>query len=177
MPEQRIAIVGVGGLFPSAASPEQLWDRVVAAEDTARPVPPGRWLLAADEAYDPAVPRADGSTRGPRPGPRAGDGQVPRRPVPELHGVRLQEAHEPLQVEAGRHHIRCKYIVIATHTPLMGKCNVLNATLFQSKLALYTSYVLGARLPRGCAKPFHNSRFASSATGRTTGDCTGSGLN
>src|SRR5438034_1354461 len=45
---------------------------------------------------------------------------------------------EPLQVEAGRHHIRCKYIVIATHTPLMGKCNVLNATLFQSKLALYT---------------------------------------
>jgi len=31
----------------------------------------------------------------------------------------------------------------------MGKCNVLNATLFQSKLALYTSYVLGARLPRG----------------------------
>lgn len=56
---------------------------------------------------------------------------------------------KPLQVEAGRYHIRCKYVIIATHTPLMGKCNVLNATLFQSKLALYTSYVLGAKLPKG----------------------------
>ena len=56
---------------------------------------------------------------------------------------------KPLRVEAGRFHIRCKYVIIATHNPLMGKCNVLNATLFQSKLALYTSYVLGAKLPKG----------------------------
>src|SRR5687768_9163466 len=53
---------------------------------------------------------------------------------------------DPLQVEAGRHQIKCKYLMIATHTPLIGKCNVLNATLFQSKLALYTSYVLGAKV-------------------------------
>ena len=56
---------------------------------------------------------------------------------------------EPLQVAANSHHIRCKYLIIATHNPLMGKCNVLNATLFQSKLALYTSYVLGAKLTKG----------------------------
>ena len=31
----------------------------------------------------------------------------------------------------------------------MGKSNLTSATLFQSKLALYTSYVLGARLPKG----------------------------
>ena|SRR5436190_8961444 len=56
---------------------------------------------------------------------------------------------KPLRVQAGRYHIRCKYLILATHNPLMGKCNVLNATLFQSKLALYTSYVLGANLPKG----------------------------
>ena len=32
---------------------------------------------------------------------------------------------------------------------LMGKTSLLSATLFQSKLALYTSYVLGATLPKG----------------------------
>lgn len=56
---------------------------------------------------------------------------------------------DPLQVQAGSYHIKCKYLMIATHTPLIGKKNMLGAALFQSKLALYTSYVLGARLPRG----------------------------
>jgi glycine/D-amino acid oxidase-like deaminating enzyme/nitrite reductase/ring-hydroxylating ferredoxin subunit len=45
--------------------------------------------------------------------------------------------------------ISCRYLVIATHNPLMGKRGVLGATLFQTKLSLYTSYVLGARLPAG----------------------------
>jgi nitrite reductase/ring-hydroxylating ferredoxin subunit len=48
-----------------------------------------------------------------------------------------------------RFKVRCRYLMIATHTPLMGKTGLLKATLFQSKLALYTSYVLGARLPSG----------------------------
>jgi glycine/D-amino acid oxidase-like deaminating enzyme/nitrite reductase/ring-hydroxylating ferredoxin subunit len=56
---------------------------------------------------------------------------------------------EPLVVHANRYNIRCSYLVIATHNPLVGKANLVKATLFQSKLALYTSYVLGARLPRG----------------------------
>jgi Rieske Fe-S protein len=63
------------------------------------------------------------------------------------------EAHdiedEPLTVHAGKFKIRCQYLIIATHTPLLGKTNLLKGTLFQSKLALYTSYVLGAKLPRG----------------------------
>jgi nitrite reductase/ring-hydroxylating ferredoxin subunit len=42
-------------------------------------------------------------------------------------------------------------VVIATHCPIMGKTNLVSATLFQTKLALYTSYVLGARLPRETA--------------------------
>ena len=56
---------------------------------------------------------------------------------------------DPLTVHAGKFKIRCQYLVIATHTPLLGKTPLLKGTLFQSKLALYTSYVLGAKLPRG----------------------------
>jgi glycine/D-amino acid oxidase-like deaminating enzyme/nitrite reductase/ring-hydroxylating ferredoxin subunit len=56
---------------------------------------------------------------------------------------------KPLTIHAGRYKLRCEYVVIATHNPLMGKKGLIMATLFQSKLALYTSYVLGARLPKG----------------------------
>jgi glycine/D-amino acid oxidase-like deaminating enzyme/nitrite reductase/ring-hydroxylating ferredoxin subunit len=56
---------------------------------------------------------------------------------------------EPLTVHAGQYKIRCQYLMIATHTPLMGKNSLVRATLFQSKLALYTSYVLGGKLPQG----------------------------
>ena len=38
---------------------------------------------------------------------------------------------------------------LATHTPRIGKSNVLSATLLQSKLAPYTTYALGGRLPTG----------------------------
>ncbi len=53
----------------------------------------------------------------------------------------------PLAVKSGGHTITCDYVVIATHTPLMGKTNVVSATLLQSKLALYTSYAIGGKLP------------------------------
>jgi nitrite reductase/ring-hydroxylating ferredoxin subunit len=56
---------------------------------------------------------------------------------------------KPLAVRANGKKIRCRYLIIATHNPLMGKQGLVTATLFQSKLALYTSYVLGARLPKG----------------------------
>ncbi len=55
----------------------------------------------------------------------------------------------PLSVKANGHTIACGYIVIATHTPLMGKTNLALATLFQTKLYLYSSYVLGGRVPKG----------------------------
>jgi glycine/D-amino acid oxidase-like deaminating enzyme/nitrite reductase/ring-hydroxylating ferredoxin subunit len=54
---------------------------------------------------------------------------------------------DPLVIHAGKFKIRCNYLMIATHTPLLGKTPLLKGTLFQSKLALYTSYVLGAELP------------------------------
>jgi len=58
---------------------------------------------------------------------------------------------EPLSVNTERNRIGCSYIVLATHNPLMGKANVASATLFQTKLFLYTSYVLGAKIPAGIA--------------------------
>jgi glycine/D-amino acid oxidase-like deaminating enzyme/nitrite reductase/ring-hydroxylating ferredoxin subunit len=56
---------------------------------------------------------------------------------------------EPLAVKVGDHRVRCRYIIVATHNPLVGKTSLVQATLFQSKLALYTSYALGAKLPSG----------------------------
>jgi glycine/D-amino acid oxidase-like deaminating enzyme/nitrite reductase/ring-hydroxylating ferredoxin subunit len=56
--------------------------------------------------------------------------------------------NEPLRLKVGKHTVRCQFVFIATHNPLMGNTGVMNATLFQSKLALYTSYVLGAHLPK-----------------------------
>jgi len=55
---------------------------------------------------------------------------------------------KPLTVHVGKHKLRCSYLVIATHNPLLGKTGLLKGTLFQSKLALYTSYVLGAEYPK-----------------------------
>jgi Rieske Fe-S protein len=54
---------------------------------------------------------------------------------------------KPLAAKVGDKTVRCQFLFIATHTPLMGNKGMFGATLFQSKLALYTSYVLGARLP------------------------------
>lgn len=56
---------------------------------------------------------------------------------------------QPLSVKAAGHTVRCRHVFLATHTPLSGKTGFLAATLFQTKLALYTSYALGAKVPAG----------------------------
>jgi glycine/D-amino acid oxidase-like deaminating enzyme/nitrite reductase/ring-hydroxylating ferredoxin subunit len=62
----------------------------------------------------------------------------------------VEEAEdEPLAVKIGDHRVRGRYLVLATHTPLMGNAGMVSALLFQTKLYLYTSYVLGAKLPTG----------------------------
>jgi glycine/D-amino acid oxidase-like deaminating enzyme/nitrite reductase/ring-hydroxylating ferredoxin subunit len=56
---------------------------------------------------------------------------------------------EPLTVVINDNvELRCDYVVIATHVPLMGKTGLISATLTQSKLAPYTSYVIGAKMPK-----------------------------
>jgi glycine/D-amino acid oxidase-like deaminating enzyme/nitrite reductase/ring-hydroxylating ferredoxin subunit len=54
---------------------------------------------------------------------------------------------DPLAIKCGEFTITCDYVVIATHTPLMGKTDIVSATVLQSKLALYTSYAVGGLVP------------------------------
>lgn len=65
-----------------------------------------------------------------------------------------EEFHDnPRSVTANGHTVTCDYVVIATHVPLMGKTGLVSATLFQTKLASYTSYAIGARVPKGRLSP------------------------
>jgi glycine/D-amino acid oxidase-like deaminating enzyme/nitrite reductase/ring-hydroxylating ferredoxin subunit len=75
---------------------------------------------------------------------------------------------DPLGVKVGDVMVTCDDIVIATHTPLVGLTDIASATLFQSKLALYTSYVIAGRVATGTipdalwwdtADPYHYLRL------------------
>jgi glycine/D-amino acid oxidase-like deaminating enzyme/nitrite reductase/ring-hydroxylating ferredoxin subunit len=55
----------------------------------------------------------------------------------------------PRAVKAVGHTVHCEDVVIATHNPLVGLAGIAGATAFQTKLALYTSYVIAGRVPRG----------------------------
>ncbi len=56
---------------------------------------------------------------------------------------------EPRGVRVNGHTVTCDDIIIATHNPLVGLGGVASATLFQTKLALYTSYVVAGRVAAG----------------------------
>lgn len=45
--------------------------------------------------------------------------------------------------------IHCGHVLVATHVPLQGKSGLLPATVLQSKLAPYSSYVVGGWVARG----------------------------
>jgi glycine/D-amino acid oxidase-like deaminating enzyme len=71
-----------------------------------------------------------------------------------LEGVTIFEhtdakgfSDEPRGVKANGHWVRCKDIVIATHNPPVGLDSVAGGTMFRTKLAFYTSYVVAGRLP------------------------------
>ncbi len=55
----------------------------------------------------------------------------------------------PLAVKSNGHTVTCDFVIIATHNPIVGKANLLTASLLQTKLALYTSYVVGGRVAPG----------------------------
>jgi glycine/D-amino acid oxidase-like deaminating enzyme/nitrite reductase/ring-hydroxylating ferredoxin subunit len=56
---------------------------------------------------------------------------------------------EKRRAKANGHWISFDRVVVATNNPLVGLASMSSATLFQSKLSLYSSYALGARIPRG----------------------------
>jgi glycine/D-amino acid oxidase-like deaminating enzyme/nitrite reductase/ring-hydroxylating ferredoxin subunit len=114
--------------------------------------------LGFDAEYVESVPLVN------RPGVRFAD-QARIHPRQYLAGVakafvalggRIHEHSEadefrdgPRRVKANGHTVACEDIVIATHNPLVGFAGMTGATLFQTKLALYTSYVIAGRLARG----------------------------
>jgi len=84
------------------------------------------------------------------------------------HSACDEVCDDPLSVKTRDRTITCKYVVLATHTPLMGKTNIASATLLQTKLYLYTSYVVGGRVAKGTvpdmlfwdtADPYHYLRI------------------
>jgi glycine/D-amino acid oxidase-like deaminating enzyme/nitrite reductase/ring-hydroxylating ferredoxin subunit len=76
--------------------------------------------------------------------------RIPGKKCQVFEGTEVSEVQEkPLKVKANGHSVICDYLVIATHVPLQGNAGLLSAALFQSKLAPYTSYAVGAQLPKG----------------------------
>lgn len=62
----------------------------------------------------------------------------------------MSEVHaDPLCVEVNGFKLTCGKLIIATHVPLMGKTGLVSATLMQTKLAAFSSYVVGATVPKG----------------------------
>jgi glycine/D-amino acid oxidase-like deaminating enzyme/nitrite reductase/ring-hydroxylating ferredoxin subunit len=57
-------------------------------------------------------------------------------------------AEDPRSVSANGYQVSCDDLVIATHTPLVGNQGLMGATLFQTKLALYTTYVVAGRVAK-----------------------------
>lgn len=56
---------------------------------------------------------------------------------------------DPLRVIAGGKRVDCDFVVVATHVPLLGAGFLANAMLLQAKLAHYSSYAVGAKIPKG----------------------------
>jgi len=92
----------------------------------------------------------------------ASGGHIYRRSAAE------EFSDKPRSVKANGHTITCDEIVLATHTPLMGNTSLASASLFQTKLALYSTYVVGGRAKRGqvpdalfwdTADPYHYLRI------------------
>jgi glycine/D-amino acid oxidase-like deaminating enzyme/nitrite reductase/ring-hydroxylating ferredoxin subunit len=84
------------------------------------------------------------------------------------HSEAREFCAHPRAVKVNGHTVSCEDIVIATHNPLVGLSGMVGATLFQTKLALYTSYVIAGRVSRGVlpdalwwdtADPYHYLRI------------------
>ena len=63
---ERVAIVGLGGVFPGAVDPDAFWTLIAGASDATSEIPAGRWAVDPSDAYDPRPGLADHaySTRG-----------------------------------------------------------------------------------------------------------------
>lgn len=53
--KSKIAIVGIGGVFPGARNLDEFWQNIVSATDTAVEAGADRWRLSPDELYAPTL--------------------------------------------------------------------------------------------------------------------------
>jgi glycine/D-amino acid oxidase-like deaminating enzyme/nitrite reductase/ring-hydroxylating ferredoxin subunit len=65
------------------------------------------------------------------------------------HSEATKFSEKPRSVSCGPYKIRCDYVVLATHTPLMANTGLWPATLLQSRLYPYSSYAMAAEVPKG----------------------------
>ncbi len=56
---ERVAIVGIGGIFPGASDLDTFWKNIANGIDSGHAVPQGRWFLRPETAFDPDGPKAD----------------------------------------------------------------------------------------------------------------------
>jgi glycine/D-amino acid oxidase-like deaminating enzyme/nitrite reductase/ring-hydroxylating ferredoxin subunit len=75
---------------------------------------------------------------------------------------------EPLSVVSRGHRLRGDYIVVMTHNPIVGAAGLVGATILQTTLFLYSSYVVAGRVEPGTvpdalfwdtADPYHYLRL------------------
>lgn len=64
------------------------------------------------------------------------------------HSGATEFVAQPRAVKANGHVVACDDVVMATHNPLVGLGSTASAALFQTKLALYTTYVIGCRVAK-----------------------------
>jgi len=60
----------------------------------------------------------------------------------------MEFSEKPRSVTVNGKQVTYDYAVLATHVPLMGKTGLINATIFQTKVYPYSSYAIGAKVPR-----------------------------
>ena len=65
------------------------------------------------------------------------------------HSAAEEFCAAPLSVKANGFTLTCDDIFIATHNPLVGVADMAVASKLQTKLSLYTSYVIAGRVPKG----------------------------
>lgn len=65
------------------------------------------------------------------------------------HSSAREFSEAPLAVNVNGHAIHCQDVVVATHNPLVGNASLISATLFQTKLALYSSYAVAGSAAAG----------------------------
>ena len=78
---------------------------------------------------------------------------------------------EKRRAKVNGHWISFDRVIMATNNPLIGLASITTATLFQTKLSLYSSYALGAQIPKNSlpialfwdtAEPYHYLRASRS---------------